>query len=70
MVDPSLDSTLAPADSLPEGALMGAPLAAFQCTRCPSDSADPEFIRDEDGYLWITMLICKVCGTPEIITHG
>jgi hypothetical protein len=38
--------------------------AAVSCPRegCPSDTADAEFGRDEDGYT-VTWLTCIVCGT-------
>ena len=39
-----------------------APIAAFVCERCPSDTADPTFIKDELGYLVMTLLTCVVCG--------
>lgn len=38
------------------------PVAAFTCEHCPSDSADPFFVKDHDGMLVCTVLRCMVCG--------
>lgn len=38
------------------------PIAAVDCPHCPSDSADPFFVRDHDGSLVCTVFRCCVCG--------
>jgi hypothetical protein len=38
--------------------------AAVRCVRegCPSDTAEPDFVEDEAGYLVTLAFTCQVCG--------
>jgi hypothetical protein len=43
--------------------------AAVRCVLegCPSDSADPDFVEDESGYLVGMAFTCRVCGTSWML---